>query len=92
MVGGLKGTAVVVDPDRKLGVSTQAHVIDVCLHLSPTGNQFLYKGSASQDLEDFIHQLLKESRGIRNTQRHDLPAEDTTLRGYKGEQFLGCSG
>ena len=50
-----------------LGISTQAHVIDVCLHLSPAGNQFLYKGSASQDIEDFIDQLLKESRCIRDT-------------------------
>ena len=33
-----------------LGISTQAHVTDVHLHLSPTGNQFLYKGSASQDM------------------------------------------
>ena len=32
------------------GIRTQAHIIDVCLHLSPTGNQFLYKGSASQDI------------------------------------------
>ena len=27
-----------------LGVTIQAHVIDVCLHLSPGGKQFLYKG------------------------------------------------
>ena len=27
-----------------LGISTQAHVIDVCLHLSRAGNGFLYKG------------------------------------------------
>ena len=33
-----------------LGISTQAHVIRVCLHLSRMGNQFLYKGSASQDI------------------------------------------
>ena len=75
-----------------LGISIQAHVIDVCLRLSPAGTQFLYKGSASQDIHDFIHQLLKESRGIRDTEGHDLPAEDLALRGYKGEQFLGCSG
>ena len=33
-----------------LGISTQAHVMDVGLHLSPPRNQFLYKGSASQDI------------------------------------------
>ena len=33
-----------------LGISNQAHFVDVCLHFSPTGNQFLYKGSASQDI------------------------------------------
>ena len=33
-----------------LGIGTQAHVIDVCFHLSPAGNQLLYKESASQDL------------------------------------------
>ena len=33
-----------------LGISTQPHVVDVCLHLSPAGNQFLHKGSASQDI------------------------------------------
>ena len=75
-----------------LGISTQAHVVDVCLHFSPAGNQFLNKGSVSQDIWDFVHQLLKECRGIRDTEGHDLPAEDTALRGYKGEQFLGCSG
>ena len=75
-----------------LGISIQANVIDVCLHISPAGNQFLYKGVASQDIWDSIHQLLKESRGIWDTEGHDLPAEDTALRGYKGEQFLGCSG
>ena len=75
-----------------LGMSTQAHVIDLCLHLSSPGNQFLYKGPASQDTQDFMHQLLKESKGIRDAERHYLPAEDTDLRGYKGEQFLGCSG
>ena len=47
-----------------LGISTKAHVIDVCLNLSPVGNQFLYKGSASQDIWDFIHQLVKESRAF----------------------------
>ena len=75
-----------------LGISTQAHVIDVCLHLSPAGNQFLCKGSVSQDIYDFIYQVLKESRGIRHTEGRDLPTEDTALRVYKGEQFLGCSG
>ena len=35
---------------------------------------------------------MKESRGIRDTEGQALPAEDTALRGYKGEQFLGCSG
>ena len=33
-----------------LGISTQAHVVDVCLHLSLAGNHFLHKGSASQDV------------------------------------------
>ena len=33
-----------------VGISTQAHVIDVCLHLSPVGNQFPYKASVSQDI------------------------------------------
>ena len=74
-----------------LGISIQAQVIDVCLYLGPAGNQFLYKGSASQDIEHFIHQLLIESRGFRDTEGRDLPAEDTALRVYKGEQFLGCS-
>ena len=32
-----------------LGISTQAHIPDACLHPSPAGNQFLYNGSASQD-------------------------------------------
>ena len=27
-----------------LGIRTQAHVIDVCSHLTPAGSQFLYKG------------------------------------------------
>ena len=74
-----------------LGIITQAQVIDVRPHLRPVGNQFLYKGSASQYIWDLFHQLLNESRGIRDTERHDLPPEDTALRGYKGEQFLGCS-
>ena len=30
-------------------IMPQAHVLHVSLHLSPTGNQFLHKGSASQD-------------------------------------------
>ena len=64
----------------------------MCVHLSPAGNEFLNKGSASQDIQDYIHQLPKECRGIGDTQGHDLPAEDTALRGYKDEQFLGCSG
>ena len=75
-----------------LSISTQAHVIDVCLHHSPAGNLFLHKGYASQDIYDLIRQLLKESSGIRDTEGHDLPAEDTALTGYKGEQFLGWSG
>ena len=75
-----------------LGISTQGHIIDVCLHLRPAGNQFLYKASGSQDTLDFIHHLLKENRGIRDTEGHDLRAEDTAFGGYKGEQFLGCSG
>ena len=75
-----------------LGISTQAHVLNVSLHFGPGGDQFLNKGSASQDIYDFIHQLLNKSRGIRDTKGHDLPAEDRALRGYKGEQFLGCSG
>ena len=75
-----------------LRISTQTHVINACLHLSPAGNQFLHRGSASQDIEDFFHQLLKESRDIRDFEDHDLPLEDTALRGYRGEQFLGCSG
>ena len=33
-----------------LGISTQAHVVDVGLHRSPAGNQLLHKGSASQDI------------------------------------------
>ena len=47
-----------------LGIRTQAHVIDVCLHLSLAGNQFLHKGSASQDIQGYMHQLLKEGKGI----------------------------
>ena len=71
-----------------LGISTQADVTDVWLHLSPAGSQFLYEGSASQDIWEFIHQLLKKSRGIRDTEGHDFPAEDPAFRGYKDEQFL----
>ena len=33
-----------------LGISTQVQVIDVRDRLSPAGNQFLYKGSAFQDI------------------------------------------
>ena len=33
-----------------LGISTQAQVIDVCPDLSPARNQFLHKGTASQDI------------------------------------------
>ena len=77
---------------RLLGITTQAHVLDVCPHLSSAGNQFLHKGSASQNIWDFIHQLLEECGGVRDTEGHDLPAEDEALRGYKGEQFLGCPG
>ena len=34
------------------GIDTQAHVVDVCLHLSPAGNQFLHKGYAHRDIEE----------------------------------------
>ena len=30
--------------------STQTHVVGVCVHFSPTRNQFLYKASASEDI------------------------------------------
>ena len=33
-----------------VGISPRAHVADVCLPLSPAPNQFLYMGSASQDI------------------------------------------
>ena len=33
-----------------LGISTLAHIIHVCLHLSPMGNESLPKGSASHDI------------------------------------------
>ena len=75
-----------------LGISTQAHVINVGNHLSPAENQFPHKGSASQDISEFIHQLLKECMGICDPKGHDLPAQDTAISGYQGEQFLGCSG
>ena len=32
------------------GPRAQADVLHVCLHPSPAGNQFLYKGSASQEI------------------------------------------
>ena len=35
---------------------------------------------------------MKECKGIRNTEGHDLPAEDTAVGRDKGEQFLGCWG
>ena len=33
-----------------LGISTKAHIIDVCLPFRPAGNQFLNRGSISQDI------------------------------------------
>ena len=60
-----------------LCITTQANVVDMCLHFSLAENQFLYKGSASQDIEDFVHQLLKEWWGLPDTEGHDLSADDT---------------
>ena len=71
-----------------MGFSTQAHIIDVSLHFSPAGNQFLHQGSLPQDILDFIYHLLKKSRNIRDNEGHDLQAEDTALRRYKAEQLL----
>ena len=41
------------------GISTQTHVIDVGLHFCPSGNQLLYKRSAPQYVENFVHQFLE---------------------------------
>ena len=73
-----------------LGIGTQAHVIDVGLHLSPSRNQLLYKRPAPQYIPNFVHQFLEESRGVSYPKWHDLPFKYTTLRGYKGQQFPSC--
>ena len=75
-----------------LGIGTQTHIIDVGLYLCPSGNQLLYKRSASQYVQNFVHRFLEECRGVGYPKRHDLPFKHTTLRGYKGQTFLSCGG
>ena len=72
-------------------IGTQTHVIDVGLHFCLSGNQLLYKRSAPQYVQNFLHQLLEECRGVGYPQWHDVPFQHTTLKGYKGQQFLSCS-
>ena len=74
-----------------LGIGTQTHVIDVGLQFCPSGNQLLYKRSAPQYVQNFVRQCMEECRGVGYPKGHDLPFKHTTLRGYKGQQFLSCS-
>ena len=47
-----------------LGPGTQTHVIDVGLHFYPSGNQILYKRSAPQYVQNFVHQFMEERGGV----------------------------
>ena len=75
-----------------LDMGTQTHVIDLSLNLSPSRNQLLYKRPAPPYIQNFVHQVLEECRGVSDPKRHDLPFKYKTLRGYKCQQFLKCSG
>ena len=74
-----------------LGISTQAHIDNLCLHFGSAGNQFLQKNPVPGDIWDFDHQLVKETGRFSKTEGHDLPAEETALRSDKHEQFVACS-
>ena len=74
-----------------LGISTQAHVIDV-----PSISAARETSSCTRGLRLRIYRFYSSAperdQGHLDTERHDLRAEGTTLRSYKGEQFLACSG
>ena len=75
-----------------LGIVTQTHVIDVDLGLSFSRNELLYKRPAPQYMQNVFHQFLEECRGVGDPKGHKLPSKYTTLRTYKGQQFLSCGG
>ena len=73
-----------------LGIGAETHVIDVSLHLSTSRNHLLYKRLAPQYIQHFVHQFLEECRGVSDPERHDLPFQYMTFRGYKGQHLLTC--
>ena len=75
-----------------LGIGTQTHVINVGLHLSPSRYQLLYKRPAPECIQNFVHQFLNECYGVGYPTMHNLSFKYTTLRGYKCQQLLSCSG
>ena len=59
-----------------LGISTQAEIIQVGLHLCLAAHQCVRQGPVSNHTYDFLHQLLKQGRGICDTNGHALSSED----------------
>ena len=68
-----------------IGISTQAHIVNVCPHFGLAGNLFLHKGPPSRYITFYSSSLEIGQEYLQNTEGHDLLAENTAFRRDKGE-------